>query len=61
MLAKGKVTLKGSLSVTEKHCTCCESKDIMVVTVRNTSFNVCAACVERDCDCNGNEVAEVVK
>ena len=61
MKAAAKMTLKGALSVVAKHCNCCAGKDIMVVSVGNTDFNVCAECVEKDCECNGNDVTLVEK
>lgn len=61
MQARGKVTLKGSLSVAEKHCNCCQGKDITVVFVRDTQFNVCAECVKNNCDCGSNDVVVVEK
>lgn len=61
MRAAAKVTLKGELTVMDRHCNCCNGKDIMVVSVRDTNFNVCADCVEKDCECSGNNVTEVEK
>lgn len=62
MLAAGKVTLAGSLLVVDRHCTCCNSKDMLRLTDdEGREFFYCKSCFSDNCKCGGKETVTIEK
>ncbi len=62
MKAEAKVTLHGALSIAERHCDCCQSKNMMnLLDDEGSPQYYCGDCFSTNCNCGGSKVVTIEK